>query len=244
MQNENQPIVVNLPEGQNTLNLLQGKAPEQLDQLAPIKVDISGTIDAPLRWLEKRVGDIDQHKTYLLVNRDAMTVTLIINESDPYNNGKVKGMLSLSDIYRRLGINTTKNWQPEALGQFLKLNRSYFTNKEENREVVNALKSFTGKVNQTVERETKENGNRALSFRQAVDSNIPAAFHLRIPIFSGEQPVEIEVETYATIDGADVTINLISSGAVDTVEDMKNYKLSEILANIHTIAPELVIIEQ
>lgn len=244
MQTENQPIVVNLPEGQNTLNLLQGKAPEQLDQLAPIKVDISGTIDAPLRWLEKRVGDIDQHKAYLLVNRDAMTVTLFINESDPYNNGYVKGMLALSSIYKSLGINTTKNWQPEALGQFLKLNRSYFTNKEENREVVNALKSFTGKVNQTVERETKENGNRALSFRQAVDSNIPAAFHLRIPIFSGEQPVEIEVETYATIDGADVTINLISSGAVDTVEDMKNYKLSEILANIHTIAPELVIIEQ
>lgn len=241
---EKQPIVVNLPEGQNTLTLLQGNAPEQLDQLAPIKVDISGTIDAPLRWLEKRVGDIDQHKAYLLVNRDAMTVTLFINESDPYNNGHVKGMLALSSIYKSLGINTNKNWQPEALGQFLKLNRSYFTNKEENREVVNALKSFTGKVNQTVERETKENGNRALSFRQAVDSNIPAAFHLRIPIFSGEAPVEIEVETYATIDGADVTINLISSGAVDTVEDMKSYKLSEILDKIHTIAPELVIIEQ
>lgn len=243
MQTE-KPIVVNLPEGQNTLTLLQGNAPEQLDQLAPIKVDISGTIDAPLRWLEKRVGDIDQHKAYLLVNRDAMTVTLFINESDPYNNGHVKGMLALSSIYQSLGINTNKNWQPEALGQFLKLNRSYFTNKEENREVVNALKSFTGKVNQTVERETKENGNRALSFRQAVDSNIPAAFHLRIPIFSGEAPVEIEVETYATIDGADVTINLISSGAVDTVEDMKGYKLSEILSNINTIAPELVIIEQ
>lgn len=243
MQTE-KPIVVNLPEGQNTLTLLQGNAPEQLDQLAPIKVNISGTIDAPLRWLEKRVGDIDQHKAYLLVNRDAMTVTLFINESDPYNNGHVKGMLALSSIYKSLGINTNKNWQPEALGQFLKLNRSYFTNKEENREVVNSLKSFTGKVNQTVERETKENGNRALSFRQAVDSNIPAAFHLRIPIFSGEAPVEIEVETYATIDGADVTINLISSGAVDTVEDMKGYKLSEILSNINAIAPELVIIEQ
>lgn len=42
----------------------------------------------------------------------------------------------------------------------------------------------------------------------------------------------------------EITINLISAGAVDTVEDMKSYKLSEILADIHTIAPELVIIEQ
>lgn len=244
MQNENQPIVVNLPEGQNTLTLLQGDAPEQLDHLAPIKVDINGTIDAPLRWLEKRIVDIDQHKAYLLVNRDAMTVTLTINESDPYNNGKVKGSLKLSDIYRSLGINTTKNWQPETLGQFLKLNRTYFINKDENRDVVNALKSFNAKVDQTVQRETKENGNRALSFRQAVDSNIPAAFRLRIPIFSGEAPSEIEVETYATIDGAEVTINLISAGAVDTVEDVKQNKLGVILNQIRAIAPDMVIIEQ
>ena len=62
MQQNEQPIIVNLPEGQNTLNLFKGEAPKQLDRLAPVKTDISGAIDAPLRWLEQRVGDIDQHK--------------------------------------------------------------------------------------------------------------------------------------------------------------------------------------
>lgn len=56
---EQQPIVVNLPEGQNTLTILQGEAPVQLDQQAPVKIDIKGVIYAPLNFLDKRVKDID-----------------------------------------------------------------------------------------------------------------------------------------------------------------------------------------
>ncbi len=35
MNNEQQPVVVNLPQGQDTLTILQGVAPAQLDQKAP-----------------------------------------------------------------------------------------------------------------------------------------------------------------------------------------------------------------
>lgn len=62
MQTENQPIVVNMAEGQKELIFLQGEAPEQLDQKEPLKIDIEGTIGSPLAFLQKRVGDIDQHK--------------------------------------------------------------------------------------------------------------------------------------------------------------------------------------
>ena len=48
MKNEQQPIVVNLPEGQDTITILQGEAPKQLDQQAPAKIDIKGVISAPL----------------------------------------------------------------------------------------------------------------------------------------------------------------------------------------------------
>ena len=68
-------------------------------------------------------------------------------------------------MFQSFGINTDKQWEPEQLGQFLKLNRTYFVSREENMKVVNALKTFDAKVNQTVQRETKENGNKAFSFR-------------------------------------------------------------------------------
>ena len=243
--NEQQPIVVNLPEGQNTLTLLQGQAPAQLDKKAPVKIDIKGVIFAPLNFLDKRVKDIDQHKAHILVCRDKLQILLIINEDDEYNRGNVLGTLEFSEIFKKMGINSSKEWSPEQLGQFLKLNRSFFVDyKGEGMKVVNALKSFSAKVNQDVARETNEKGNRAVSFKQAVDSNIPASFKLKLPIFSGGEYVEIEVETYASVDGMDVSICLQSAGANEVIEDTKATVISDAIEKIRAIAPEIAIIEQ
>lgn len=244
MTQDNQPIVVNLPEGQNTITLMQGTAPKQLDQLAPVKFEASGIIDAPLEFLKKRVGDIDQHKAHIFVDRDNLGILLIFNEDDPYTQGKVGGILRMSKIFEKFGINTDKQWEPEQLGQFLKLNRTYFVSREENMKVVNALKTFDAKVNQSVQRETKENGNKAFSFRQAVDSNIPETFKLCLPVLSGGNPMEIDVETYATIDGAHVSIVLQSPGANDIVEDIRQNYISNMIEKLREVAPEIVIIEQ
>ena len=241
---EEQPIVVNLPEGQNTLTFLQGQAPKQLDILAPLKIEIHGAIDAPFRWLEKRVEDIDVHKAYVIVNRDDLSITLVVNEDDPYRCATIQGSLQYSKIFNQLGINSGKAWQPERLGQFLKLNRTYFVDREENMAVVNALKSFDAKVQQTIQRESKENGNRNFTMRQAVDSNIPESFTMRIPIFSGGPAVEIEVETYACIDGSDVTIALQSAGANDAVEEARLNTIDVVVGDIQMNACDMVIIEQ
>lgn len=242
--NEQQPIVVNLPEGQNTLTLLQGQAPAQLDKKEPVKINIEGVIFSPLNFLDKRVKDIDQHKAHIIVCRDALQILLVINEDDAYTRGKVLGTLALSKIYKELGINTNKAWSPEKLGQFLKLNRSFFVDKNEGMKVVNLLKSFEAKVSQGVARETNEKGNRTASFKQAVDSNIPEKFKLKLPIFSGGDFVEVEVETYASVDGLDVSICLQSAGANEVIEDTKATVISDVIEKIRAIAPEIAIIEQ
>ena len=241
---EQQPIVVNRTEGQNPPTTLQGEAPAHLDQQAPVKIDIKGVIYAPLNFLDKRVKDIDQHKAHILVCRDKLQILLVINEDDAYTRGRVLGELSYSEIFLKLGINDGKAWIPEQLGQFLKLNRTFFVNREENMKVVAALKSFSAKVNQDVQREANEKGDRSFKFKQAVDSNIPEKFKLKIPIFSGGDSVEIEVETYATIDGTDVSIHLQSAGANDVVEDTKATVISDTIEKIRSVAPEIAIIEQ
>ena len=245
MNNEQQPIVVNLPEGQNTLTILHGEAPAQLDNMPPVKIDIKGVIFAPLNFLDKRVKDIDQHKSHILVCRDKLQILLIINEDDEYKRGSILGQLAFSEIFKKLGINSTKAWSPEQLGQFLKLNRSFFADyKGEGMAVVSALKSFTAKVNQDVARETNEKGNRAVSFKQAVDSNIPTSFKMKLPIFSGGDYVEVEVETYASVDGMDVSICLQSAGANEVIEDTKATVINDVIEKIREIAPEIAIIEQ
>lgn len=243
--NTEKPIVVNLAEGQNTLTILQGDAPEQLDILAPVKVNLQGTIEAPLNWLEKRVCDIEQHKAHIVVNRDNLQIMLVINEHDPYNIGKVVGELKYSEIFLKLGINSDKQWQPEVLSRFLKLNRSLFVNKDENMRVVSALKQIETKVEQAVSRERQENGNVGISFKQEVaNSNIPEQFALRIPVFSGGDYTEISVETFVTIDGAQITIALQSAAANEVVDDFKMNAISDVVSKIREVAPEIAIIEQ
>lgn len=245
MDNNNEkPVIINLAEGQSEAVVRFGQAPEQLSQKAPLKIDIKGTISAPGNWLEKRVQDIDQHKAHVLVNRDAMGIILVWDESDAYKQGVIYGNIQVSNIVEKFGINTGKKWQPEQLGQFLKMNRSLFVSKEENMAVVGSLKSFSARVNQDVIRDNQENGNRNYAFRQAVDSNIPQKFALKIPVFKGCAPVEVEVETYASIDGTDVTIVLQSAGVNDIMEDARNTAIDAEIARIQDIAPEIAIIEQ
>ncbi len=242
----NPTIIMHLEKGENTAKamILHGQAPKQLDNLAPVKIDIKGIINAPLEFLKKRVGDINQHKAHILVCRDTLTITLIIAEDDAYLRGEVVGKLEFSKVFQAFGINTTKQWEPEQLGQFLKLNRTYFASRDENMSVVNALKTLEAKVQQTVQRETKENGNKAYTFRQAVDSNIPESFKLRIPVLNGSDPVEIDVETYASIDGSHIVIALQSPGANDIVEEVRNNCIGNIVDELREVAPEIVIIEQ
>ena len=49
-----QPILVQLAEGQDTVTSLQGEAPRQLDQKEPFAIAIEGVIFAPLNFLDKR----------------------------------------------------------------------------------------------------------------------------------------------------------------------------------------------
>ena len=243
-EREEKPIVVNMAEGQNTLTILQGEAPAKLDEKEPVKIDIAGTIYAPLNFLDKRVKDIDQHKAHIIVNREKLQIILIIAEDDPYKQGKVAGKIQLSEIFMKLGINGGKAWRPEQLGQFLKLNRSFAEDKTAIMTVISALKNFTAKVNQDVERATSEKGNRTFSFKQAVNSNVPTSFKLKLPVFSGGEYETIEVETYASVDGTDVTIQLMSAGAYDVVEEAKRNDIEDVIEKIREIAPEIVIIEQ
>lgn len=64
--------------------LREGKAPVALDPKEPERVVINGTIDAPIRWLEKRVELINQKATNIIVNRDKMRIALTIDETSYY----------------------------------------------------------------------------------------------------------------------------------------------------------------
>lgn len=222
--------------------LREGKAPVALDPKEPINVDISGTIDAPFRWLEKRVWLIDQKQSNIIIDRDRMKICLTVNETDYYQTN-VDGVLQPSKEMLEFGINTDKKWEPIKLSQFFKMHRAFFKDKSENMTLVSTLKNFKAKINQKIESIKEENGSKTDNYSQVVDSNLPKSFKLNIPLFKGFECEEIEVEVYADVDGRDVSLSLVSAGANETIEEYKNKVIDEQIEAIKGIAPDIVIIE-
>lgn len=222
--------------------LREGEAPVALDPKEQGRVVINGTIDAPLRWLEKRVELINQKSSNIIVNRDKMGLALTIDETNFYQT-EINGILQASKEMMEFGINTDKKWEPIKLSQFFKMHRAFFKDKSENMTLVSALKNFKAKVNQDIERSKEENGSKTDNYSQVVDSNLPKSFKLNIPLFKGFANEEIEVDIYADVDGRDISLSLVSAGANEAIEEYKNKVIDEQLDAIRQIAPDIVIIE-
>lgn len=246
-ENSENKVHVVVPENYNgtpiEIIFRQGEATTELDPKEPEKVTLKGTIDAPLRWLEKRIGLIDQKAAHILICRDAMSIQLKIDETN-YYAVDIAGQLESSQKIAEFGINTSKPWEPAKLSQFLKMNRAFFTERQKNMELVSQLKNFKATINQEVERRKEENGSRTDNYSQVVDSNLPESFKVNIPLFKGFAPEEIEVEIYADVDGRDVSLSLVSAGAEELIEEYRNKVIDEQIEAIKKIAPDIVIIEK
>lgn len=246
---ENKKVVVNLPEGTTQAEIIvrEGEAPAVLDPKAPVKIDLSGVIGAPVEFLEKRLSEADQinpKRCHVLVDREKVCITLVTNENDEYTTGRVVGRLSQHPKFSEFGINVGKGWEPNELGQFFKMNRAFFPDKTANMKLVTELKNFEATVNSKVEKQKSEKGDFKDNYSGVVMSNLPEAFTLQIPIFKGMPAETIEVEFYASVNGRDVTLQLVSPGACQLLEDLRDRIIDGQVARIRELSPEIAIIEQ
>lgn len=219
----------------------------ELPVLEPENLNVRGTIKAIFSFLEKRWGcdgQIDREHTHIIVDRDNLTMALVCNETDKRNRIIVTGKLQLSRQFEAFHINDGYEWEPIQLSQFIKMNRAYFAERDTNMKLVSVFKNFKAKVNTDYERDRKENGSYTDNYSQIVDSNMPDRFSVVLPIFKGTKAQSIEVETYATINGHDVTVQLISPSAQQVVEETLDAIIDEQVAAIREIAPEIPFIEK
>ena len=90
----------------------------------------------------------------------------------------------------------------------------------------------------------EEKGSMKMSYGQVVNSNLPEAFTINIPIFKGVAPASVQVEVYATIDGSEVYLQLFSPAANQIIEEMRDATIDDQIAKIRELSPDIAIIEQ
>ncbi|MGI6337850.1 MAG: hypothetical protein ACOXZV_00540 [Bacteroidales bacterium] len=213
----------------------------------PIPINLSGTLGAPFEFLSKRfieADQINQKRCVIIVDREHMSICLVINENDPYLQGFVVGKLEVHPKFKDFGINTEKQWTPTELGLFMKMNRAVFKSREDNMKLVTDLMNFKAKVDANIERTIKEKGDRSDNFSQVVNSNLPERFTLNIPVIKGYPAEDIEIETFAQVDGREVSFVLISPSAKEIIDLTRDSAIDKELASIRALTPGIAIIEQ
>jgi hypothetical protein len=246
MSEEQKKFNITLAPGQQEVIIRQGDAPIVLDPRAPVRVSISGTIQSPVEFLLKRIdqpNQVNQKLSHVIVNRDKISIQLVICENDEYTRGTVTGKLEFNQKFVEFGVNSGKVWSPFELAMFIKMNRSFFADKNVAMKLVSDLKNFKAKVNAKLEQGASEKGDRNDVFTQTVDSNLPESFSLQMPIFKGQPAETFDVETFASIDGREVGFTLLSPGANESMETLRDSVIDEQLKAIREIAPDIAIFE-
>lgn len=227
-----------VPEDGNPFTFLTGKA---LDPKEPVAIRIEGVLDSPLRWLEKRVSGIDQKQAHLLVDREALSMTLILEETNHYY-GLVSGKLELHPMFVKFGINTPKSLSNFDMAKLFKMNRTAFDVQSVAMQLVTDLQNFRAKVDREIEKSDNNRGDKRELRAQVVESNLPDAFVLTVAIFKGTPKRSFEVEVYVNAD--DFSCSLVSPVANDLIEVMRDAEIDRVLTAIRELAPDLAIIEQ
>lgn len=250
IEKTNERIAVNIGNytGEKPIEIVlrEGVAPEvqQLELKKPESINVTGVLSTPLDWLTKRVKTIDQKAANIVVNREAMTITLTTNERDAYTKSIFVGKAAFSEIFEAFHINDEEfGWNPARLGQFLRLNRAVFAEKEENMKLVSALKNFTANAKSEIEKQRDPSGSRADVYRTQVESNLPKSFTVNVAIFKGTEktPIVVEFDHYLT-DG-EVYLQLVSPGAKEVADEYRDRCIDDVLGKIREIAPDIAIME-
>lgn len=246
---ENEKLQISLAPGVEKAEIIIREVSEvnELKVKAPLKVNLSGVIGAPLEFLKKRYDQedqVNQKRCVVIFNREKLTIKLTINENDEYNKGEVVGNLKQHPKFIEFGINQDKDWEPNELGQFFKMNRFFFADKSENMKLVTDLKNFEAKVNTTIEKQKSESGDFKDNYSGVVTSNLPGKFKLMIPLFKGSSSEEIEVEFYASVKGRTIFLQLFSPSANQALEDIRDMVIDEQITAIRELTPDIAIIEE
>lgn len=207
----------------------------------PKIIIIGGILDSPFKWLEKRIGLVDQKEAHVLVDRNKMSIQLVTDETNHYRT-EITGKLEFHPAFIKFEINSGAYKSTTQMADLIKMNRTFFENHTIAMSLVSALKNFKATIDKALEKSDNNRGSRKILIDQVVSSNVPETFSLSLPIFKGQPKETIEVEVYFNPD--DLTCTLISPQASDCIETTMDSAIDLVLKSIIEISPDIAILER
>lgn len=201
----------------STVVVLTGEAPVQHNNIC---ISIKGNIDAPSRFIDGRKEEFEEATRYALVSKTDGKIHVIINEQSSTDKYEITGQIEVAKKFKALAINESKAYAPEELANKLKLLRSLFSSNLEHASICSTLRNLKAKINADIEKADDRKGNVERNFKQTVESNMPDAIKLKLPLLEGEDPTEIEVNVILEANGnSGINCYLESVDAAEMIEE-------------------------
>lgn len=159
-------------------------------------VRIKGSIAAPGNFYEGRKEQLEPviKKSHIVYDYRNLFIKLIAVENNDINT-VVTGELMLNPDLKIFDINSGAKYSVKDLYNKLRMNKVYFADKAQCNAIVEKLQSTKTTVEKNIEAEqNKGNGKERNVYDVAVRGIEPMSFDLRMPIYVGQQPVNVRVE--------------------------------------------------
>lgn len=185
-QDQNQThLNIQAEDGQVEIIHRYGQAPQVQE---PKQVSLSGTIEAPSEYFEKRekAGKIDTDKAHLEVDQNAGTIALYCNPHHPMGE-TIRGKITMNPLLRKMRINdfSGNKFNESDFILLIKETRSLFSEQKEAMNLVDKINNLEMEVNKKIDRSDNERGGRKDFYEQTCEDELPAGFNLSTNIFVG-----------------------------------------------------------
>ncbi len=220
-----------------TQTILWGDAPAPLPN--PVSVKIDGNIDAPSRFIDKRMGLIKKDSAYVMVNRKAMTIILVTDETNPLNT-VIAGKLYVDPDLAEFQINANRLFTVKELAALLRMRRQFFREREQHQRTMKSLGEFSVRTAVEFTEKDDRKGNTELLRKRASTVDLDFEFVLDVPVYKGSSNKTFRVEILADVTDGGVKLWLES---IELAEVMKS-ELDKIFAVEIEKLLDFVVIEQ
>jgi hypothetical protein len=226
---ENLHVKIEQIEG-GTLTIREGQA---LPLVPPKKVEIIGDIKTVSSFIKSRKGagdtagqqQINARRAVVTVDKDKKTITLQLDPQDA-NGTVVTAKLEPNPDLEQFFINKNKQFSQKELVNLLKFSRLYFEDFGQHGTLLKSYTSFSAKTFTDLTGESDNRGNKNFAFNKKVETGLPTAFVMNIPIFKGQDAKRFMVEICLDVTDAAASF-WFESVELAEISDIETYRILE-----------------
>ena len=240
-------VKVEVQDGTKVLELLRGEATPQVLWNPFSEKGLS--IGAVQEYLAKSGATEEEIKnSYVLYSYENLFLRLVFSNRGRYAGGdahgdQFSGELKIHPDLEAWGINKAKGYSNMSLSDHIKMNRHYFEDKDVAMKLVAELRNIKVKVDKDAEHADNRRGDvRILAAQRIIESNIPAEFKIKLPVFVGEHPRVFNVEV--EINPHDFGCTLISPDLKEIIDLHSREIIDAELKAIRELYPQLRIYQK